>query len=152
MTTKDKPIIVNWKKFKVLTAEPNWVDILEKDWVYYFTGKAAERVCKEQWLKLLENRKEVEEFVNTFKWATEKEKIMDFVEKFWLKKAGYWHPYDKTWDNVGSVGYAYLSRVDENDNVYEVRWTDDTAYVSRGSQEFPSPFIWFEDCSAEGDS
>jgi len=41
-----------------------------------------------------------------------------------------------------------LSRVNENDNVYEVIWNTDLADINRDNQEFPSPFVACEDCSA----
>lgn len=76
-------IIVNNRKYKVLTAEPNWRDILEKDWVYYFTWKAAER---EEWGDILwyegiyqvsnmGNIKSLEKLVKTGYWS--------FAKRLW---------------------------------------------------------------------
>ena len=65
---------------------------------------------------------------------------------FGLEKAGYWRPNIKEWSHVGSVGYAKLSRVDENDNVYGVEWNNDDAIMNRNTQGFPSPFVACEDC------
>lgn len=86
----NKELIVSNKKFKLLTAEPNWKDILynEETWYTYFTWYAAERECKKQWLSLFKNIKEVEEFIDAFEWETEQEKILDIVNKMWLKKLG----------------------------------------------------------------
>lgn len=61
-------------------------------------------------------------------------------------RAGYWNPNNKKWNNVGSVGYAKLSRVNENDNVYEAKWNDDNANINRNNQKFPSPFVACEHC------
>lgn len=114
----------------------------------YLTGRAAEKVCKEQNKKLLNDRAEVEQFISYFPGEFTKEKILNFVNLFGLEKAGYWFPDSKEWDNVGSVGYARLSRVNGNDNVYEVRWINGNAIMIRHSQGFPSPFVACEDCSA----
>jgi hypothetical protein len=64
------------------------------------------------------------------------------------KKTGYWILSSKKWGNVGSVGYARLSRVDEDDDVYGVGWDDDNAEMNRYNQKYPSPFVTCEDCAA----
>ncbi len=110
------------------------------------TGRAAEKACKEQNKKLLDGRSEVEQFINFFPGENTKEKIFSFVKLFGLEKAGYWSPNKERWNDVGSVGYARLSRVSESDNVYEAEWNDTYAYISRNGQEFPSPFVSCEDC------
>lgn len=61
-------------------------------------------------------------------------------------KAGYWNPNNKKWNNVGSVGYVNMSKVNENDNVYELKWNNDNANINRNNQKFPSPFLAFEHC------
>ena len=145
------------KKFSMLTAQHNGKDIFDGShedqygkkwikWVTYLTGKAAEKACKEQNKKLLNDRTEVEEFINYFPWETIKEKIFNFVNMFGLEKAGYWRPNIKEWSHVGSVGYAGLSRVDGNDTVYGVTWNNGSANIDRNSQRFPSPFVACEDC------
>ena len=65
---------------------------------------------------------------------------------FGLEKAGYWSSSNKKWNNVGSVGYAELLRVDEIDNVFGVTWNFDNANMTRDDQKFPSPFVACEDC------
>lgn len=114
----------------------------------YLTGRAAEKVCKEQNKKLLDDRAEVEQFISYFPGENTKEKIFNFINLFGLEKAGYWTPSNKLWSNVGSVGYALLSSVNEIDSVYGARWIDDHANLDRDYQEFPSPFVACEDCSA----
>lgn len=154
METSEQAKLDDWKiyipsikkKFSILKAEPNGKDIFERDWVYYFTGIAAKRECKKQGLKLLENKEQVEEFIGTFEWGTEQEKLMDFVNVFWLTKAGYWNPYLKGWINVGSVGCVRLSRVDDDGHVCGARWNGDIALIERNEQECPSPFVACEDC------
>lgn len=61
-------------------------------------------------------------------------------------KAGYWNPNNKKWNNVGSVGYVNMSNVNDNDNVYEIKWNNDNANINRNNQKFPSPFFAFEHC------
>ena len=110
------------------------------------TGRAAEKTCKEQNKRLLDGRAEVDQFINFFPGENTKEKIFNFVKLFGLEKAGYWNPDNKEWVNVGSVGYATLSRVNESDNVYEAEWDDTSAYINRYYQKFPSPFVACKDC------
>lgn|GEM_PF-1564835 len=114
----------------------------------YLTGRAAEKACKEQNKKLLNDRAEVEQFISYFPGENEKEKVFNFVNLFGLEKAGYWHPYNKISYYVGSVGYAILSRVNEDDNVYGAEWSNGYARISRDDQRFPSPFVACEDCAA----
>ena len=94
----------------------------------------------------LKYKSEVERFTNCFEWDTEEEKIFNFVKLFGLEKAGYWNPFHKEWDNVGFVGYVNLSRVYENDSVFDMKWDYDNANINRIYQRFPSPFLAFEDC------
>lgn len=145
------------KKFLILQAEHNGKDIFKwehKDqygkkwiaWVTYLTGRAAEKACKEQNKKLLNDRAEVEQFISYFPGENEKEKIFNFVNLFGLEKAGCWDPNSEGWYDVGSVGYARLSRVDGDDDVYEVGWYNGIADISRSDQRYPSPFVACEDC------
>ena len=96
----------------------------------------------------MKDKAEVEQFISYFPGENEEEKCRNFIQLFGLEKAGYWNSNNKKWDNVGSVGFAKLSRVNEDDNVYEVRWCNDLAFMNRYNQEFPSPFVACEDCSA----
>jgi hypothetical protein len=73
----------------------------------------------------------VEQFISYFPGESTKEKIFNFVNLFGLEKAGYWLPDFKKWNDVGSVGYATLSRVNGNDYVYEVKYHDDDATIGR---------------------
>ena len=112
----------------------------------YLTGRAAEQECDKQKKNLLKDKAEVEQFISYFPGENEEEKCRNFVQLFGLEKAGYWNSINKRWLNVGSVGCAKLSRVNENDNVYEVIWNTDLADINRDNQEFPSPFVACEDC------
>ena len=152
-------IIKMKKKFSILTAQHNGKDVFDgshKDkndktgvkWVTYLTGKAAEAECKKQNKKLLKNQSEVDQFFSFFPGETTKEKIFNFVQLFGLEKSGYWGPDDEEWGSVGSVGYAKLSEVGVNGNVYEARRDDDDAISSWNYRRFPSPFVAFEDCPA----
>ena len=89
----------------------------------------------------MKDKAEVEQFISYFPGENEEEKCRNFVQLFGLEKAGFWLPPNKEWFNVGSVGYAKLSRVNENDNVYEVKWNNDNANINRNNQKFPSPFV-----------
>ena len=75
----------------------------------YLTGRAAEKACKEQNKKLLNDKAEVEQFISFFPGESTKEKIFNFVNLFGLEKAGCWSPHNRDWFSVGSVGYAKLS-------------------------------------------
>lgn len=96
----------------------------------------------------MKDRAEVEQFISYFPGENEKEKVFNFVNLFGLEKAGFWNPTNKGWGHVGSVGFATLSRVHEDDYVCEVVWSNDNAFVNRFSQKFPSPFVACEDCAA----
>ncbi len=145
------------KKFSQLTAQHNGKDIfdgshVDQNWntgakgVTYLAGKAAEKEAKNQGKKLLKDRSEVEQFINFFPGENTKERIFNFVKLFGLEKAGCWFPHDETWDTVGSVGYVSMSSVNEDVYVYELRWYDANATMTRSYQLFPSPFLVFEDC------
>jgi len=152
-------IIKMKKKFSILTAEHNGKDIFKWEhedqygkkwiaWVTYLTGRAAEQECDKQKKNLLKDKAEVEQFISYFPWETTKEKIFNFVSLFGLEKAGCWHPNNEIWGNVGSVGFALLSRVYGDDDVYEVIWDVDYARINRYDQGYPSPFVACEDCAA----
>lgn len=145
------------KKFSLLTAEHNGKDVFiwtHTDqygnqwisWVAYLTGKAAERVCQEQGKKLFENKEEAQAFMSCFPGENEKARVMNFVTLMWLEKAGCWNPGHKRWINVGSYGYAALSKVNEDGNVYEACWSDGYAGMTWDNQGFPQPVVASEDC------
>ena len=97
----------------------------------------------------MKDKAEVEQFISYFPGENEEEKCRNFVQLFGLEKAGYWDPNNEKWINVGSVGYAELSRViNEDDNVYEVEWDFGNAFIYLNNQKFPSPFVACENCSA----
>ncbi len=158
ITTDGKIEIIKMKKkFSMLTAQHNGKDIFDgshtdknsNTWikgVTYLTGRAAEKEIENQGKKLLKDRTEVEQFINFFPGEDAKEKIFNFVKLFGLEKAGYWHPNDKKWNRVGSIGYVSLSKVTDYDNVYEMTWHYGNPNIDRYSQKFPLPFLASEDC------
>ncbi|AHB40877.1 hypothetical protein P148_SR1C00001G0062 [candidate division SR1 bacterium RAAC1_SR1_1] len=158
VTTDGKVEMIKMKKkFSALTAKHNGKDIFDGSHVdgngntgikgvTYLTGKAAEKEAKNQRKKLLKDKSEIEQFISFFPGEGTKEKVFNFVKLFGLEKAGCWHPNNKEWNGVGSVGYVRLSRVNGNDNVYVLKWFNDNVSINRGNQEYPSPFLAFEDC------
>lgn len=50
------------------------------------------------------------------------------------------------WNDVGTVGYATLSRVNENGNIVEVKWNNDNANIKWNNQKYPQPVVAFEHC------
>ena len=62
-------------------------------------------------------------------------------------KAGYWNPNNKKWNNVGSVGYVGLSRVNNNENVRTVKWNDTNSNLKWNNQKYPQMFLGFEHCN-----
>jgi hypothetical protein len=89
----------------------------------------------------------VDQFINFLPGKSKRKKILNFISLFGLEKNGYLHPDNNEWVKVGIVGVAYLSRMNENDNIYGVKWDDDDGQKSLNAQRFPIPFIACEDCS-----
>ena len=115
------------------------------------TDRAAEKACKEQNKKLLNDKAEVKQFISYFPGENEKERLFNFVNLFGLEKTGYWYPYSKKWTDVGSVSCAKvsrLSRVFGYGRVYGEEWYDTSAGMDRNGQSYPSPFVACEDCAA----
>ena len=145
------------KKFSILQAKHNGRHIFDGSYrdkqgntgikgITYMTGRAAERECAKQGKKLLDGKPEVNQFINFFPGENMREKVFSFIKLFELGKSGYLNAYDKEWsDDVGSMGYAALSKVDVLGNVYETKWSDDNTFMDRGNQRCPSPFVACED-------
>ncbi len=144
-------IIKMKKKFSILQAEHNGKDIFTWEnedeyghkWiagVTYLTGRAAEKVCKEQNKKLLNNRAEVEEFISYFPGENQEEKMLNFINLFGLKKSGYVFELRRTFRNVGT-GYVRLS------DGYEI-WRGGGPVFEKSAMECWTPFVACEDCSA----
>ncbi len=149
-------IIKMKKKFSILTAQHDGIDIFTwshvdknrrtgHNWLTYLTGRAAKQECKKQNKKLLNDRTEVEEFINYFPWDNTKERIYHFVRLFDLGGAGYWSPHNKRWHPCGSVEITELSRV--IDFTMCIEWRRlliDSADVNLCDPSFPSPFVVYE--------
>ncbi len=54
------------REFFVLTAAPNGVDILERDWVIFFLGDAAQREAEKIWCTLFDTPRQANKFINQF--------------------------------------------------------------------------------------
>lgn len=144
------------KKFSILTAEHDGKNIFKWEYtdksgkigtkgVTYLTGNAAEKECEKQGKKLLDDRLQVDQFINLFPGEDTNEKIFNFVKLSGLEKALYWDPINNKWGNLSSISYALLSRVSGDDCVFGVRWDDDSAIIVWGNQLFPSRFVAYED-------
>ena len=129
--------------------------------IYYMTWKDAEIEVDKQWKHFITDNPDktpqrnssviverTNAVINLFPWKTFDEKKMNYIKLMWLKEklTGYWNPNKQTWSNVGSVGFATLSRVNGSDDVYGAGWDDDDASVNRYFQRFPSAFVACEDC------
>lgn len=153
------------KKFSVLTGTHNLKNIFDgsdgdKAWntgisgVTYFMGREAEREVNRKDKKLFKDKIELEQFISFFPGETTQEKIFNLIQIFDLKQAGYWDPGDDKWHNVWSIGYAYLSMapLDRSEKIYGIKWNNnkldqikDFAEIYRFDQQFPSPFIAYEE-------
>lgn len=98
---REKCFIVGDKQYELLEAKHDpengvycweYIDGLGKQgayWYSYFTGKAAERICAEQWM-LLHTESEADTlFISSFWWETDDESIKLFMLELKLEKAGY---------------------------------------------------------------
>ncbi len=148
-------IPMNIKNMKPLTATPNNETIfdgshVDQYWktgikgVTYLTGKAAENEVRIQWKKLLKDKSEVEQFINFLPGETTKEKILNFAKLFDLKKTGYWHSYNKKWDNSEPYDSINMSK-EHGSVVYWIEWENDLDLTRISSQDYPSPFFAFDD-------
>ncbi len=82
------------------------------NWITYLTGDAAEGECEKQWKILLEDKEEIERFMNLFPWETIEEKFLNFIELFGLEKTGsVWLFHWKILTFKDSLGYIMLSKV-----------------------------------------
>lgn len=163
-------IIKMHKKFSILSTEPDGRRILNGDyrdrkwctwldWVTYLDWKIAERICREQWKKLLENEEVAEIFIDTFPWKDMKSKIINFFQLFGLRWSNCWHDGFYHWIIDGYVDshailslssrdnnhfYEAYSRLDNLDNTYAKTGTK-LEHDNKDSCLF-KPFIAFEDC------
>jgi len=93
-----------------LQAEPNWIDVFEKDWEYYFTRSAAMRESKAQWLSLL-SPKQFKKMAKSFDWYVEGKRCKAYktlADALWLKLSGSRYS-DGAWYCEDDGGYLWSS-------------------------------------------
>lgn len=151
-------IIKMKKKFSILTAEHNGIDVFKGEyedrigrtatkWVIYFTPEAAERECKLQNKKLLKNQSELEMFINFFPGKNEQERMENFRKLFDLRYTGWRDVDNDMWNAMSLWEVGSLTLAKEGNTIYGMGYDFGGCHMGQGGQwNTAVQYMAYEDC------
>ena len=149
------------KKFSLLSAEHNGVDIFSgdfkdvagKQWkegATYFSVDAAQRECAIQWKQLMwPYKKDMEEFIMPFPGQNDVEKMRTIIRLFDLNDIGWLDFFNDYKRHIHEIGYVWLTSRDgiwRSGKMERSSWGSDYPHIGLAGGDWFRPFMVSEKC------